>query len=212
MKTKITNLIFLMLIVAAFVVGIILYPRLPNVIASHWNAAGQVNGYMGKFWGVFLMPVILLVMFVLYLIIPRVDPLKANIDSFRKHYNLFWVLFPVFLLYVYALQLGWNLGLRFNFSTAIVPVFALLWYFLGVIMSKAKRNWFFGIRTPWTLSNDIVWDKTHQLGGLLFKIAALISLLALFSPSMFVYVIIIPILLIAAITTIYSYLEFKKLK
>jgi len=213
MNTKNTNIILIILIAIAVIAGAILYPQLPSKVASHWNADGQVNGYMNKFWGIFLLPVIMAGLFLLYVIIPKIDPLKENIKSFIKYYNAFWILLFVFLLYIFSLTLIWNLGYRFNFTKAFVPAIAILWFFLGVFLGKLKRNWFVGIRTPWTLTSDIGWDKTHQLGGKLFKIAAVISLFGLFfEGKIVIFVIIIPVIVVAIITIVYSYIEYKKTK
>jgi uncharacterized membrane protein len=212
MKTKNTNLAIIMLIVAAFVAGAVLYPQLPEKFASHWDASGQVNGYMNKFWGTFLMPFIMLGLFALYFIIPKIDPFKANIESFRKYYNMLWILLLVFFLYIFGLTLIWNLGWRFNFTNAIVPAISVLWFFMGIFLEKLKRNWFMGIRTPWTLSSDIVWEKTHRLSGKLFKIAAVVSLLGLFlNGEVAIAAIIIPAIAVAIIAVIYSYTEYRKI-
>jgi len=87
------------------------------------------------------------------------------------------------MAYVYALSLLWNIGSRFDISRMLMPAIAVLWYVLGSVLQQSKRNWFMGIRTPWTLSNDVVWHKTHQLGGKLFKLSALIVLVSIFVPS-----------------------------
>ncbi len=209
---KVTNIILLLLIAIALVVGVIFYPQLPDQVASHWNAAGEVNGYMTKFWGVFFLPILLAGLFLIYWIVPRIDPQKSNIQSFRKYYNYFWIVGFLFLLYIFGLQIAWNLGTRFNFSTAIIPAMVVLWYFVGIVIEKSKRNWFVGIRTPWTLSSDVVWEKTHKLGGKLFKLAALISLLGLLFPSGIAMLLIIaPVVIIAIITIVYSYVEYRKL-
>ncbi len=212
-KNRTTNIVLLIFVAAAFASGAFFYPQLPDKIASHWNASGEVDGYMNKFWGVFILPVIMLVLFVMYWVIPKIDPLKRNIELFRKYYNGFWIFLFVFLLYVFGLQTSWNLGLRFNFSTAIVPAVAMLWYAVGIIIGKAKRNWFIGIRTPWTLSSDVVWEKTHKLGSKLFKIAAFISLLGLFFKNgILVAAIVAPAVGVALITLVYSYIEYRKLR
>jgi uncharacterized membrane protein len=107
----------------------------------------------------------------------------------------------------------WNTGSRFNFTTAIVPAMAVLFFCVGAFLKNLKRNWFMGIRTPWTLSSDVVWDKTHQLSGKLFKAAAIISLLGLFFQSnVVIFLIIIPVILAAVISVVYSYLLYRKLK
>jgi len=212
MPTKITNIVLLALIATALILGVFVYPSLPDQVASHWNAAGQANGHMQKFWGVFLVPLLMLVFFVVYAVIPKIDPLSANIESFRKSYNAFWVFMSLFLLYVYALMLAWNFGYRFNFSVAMVPAIALLFYVIGFMIERAKRNWFVGIRTPWTLSSDVVWDKTHKLGGKLFKLAALILLFGLIVPGNWVLfaTVAFPAFTITLVCVVYSYVEFKK--
>ncbi len=211
MTTRLTNITLLAIVALVFIVGALAYPLLPDRVASHWNAAGEVNGYMGKFWGVFLLPVIMLGMFAIYIVIPKIDPLKNNIGSFRNYYNGFWVFISLFFLYIFSLSLAWNFGVRFNFTFAIIPAMAMLYYVMGVTLGKSKRNWFFGIRTPWTLSSDFVWEKTHELGGKLFKLSALIALGGLLLPSNTAIIFaIVPVVLVAIITTIYSYFEHKK--
>lgn len=213
MKNKTTNIIFLALIVASFLVGAFLFPQLPEKIVSHWDASGQPNGYMGKFWGIFLFPVIMLGMFVLYAVIPLIDPLKSNIQTFRKYYNTFWIFFEIFFVYIYGLTLIWNLGYSFNLITATIPAIAFLYIFIGSFLKNVKRNWFVGIRTPWTMSNDVVWDKTHKLGGKLFQASGVISLLGLFfRGNIGFFVIIMPVIISALIAVIYSYIVYKKIK
>jgi uncharacterized membrane protein len=213
MSTKTTNIILFILITLAFIAGMILYPQFPVQIASHWNAAGEVNGYMGKFWGIFLMPFFMVGLFILLLVLPKIDPLKNNINSFRKYYNSLWIFIFAFFLYIFAITLAWNLGYRFNFTFLMIPAMAVLWLFLGFFLRKVKRNWFIGIRTPWTLSNDVVWEKTHRLGGWLFMISGVITLLGLFFHGVIVFVLmIIPVLITTTVTIIYSYVEYRKLK
>jgi len=213
MNTKNANIVILLIIISAIVAGAVLYPQLPAKVASHWGADGQVNGYMGKFWGTFLVPIIMLGLFLLYIIVPKIDPLKNNIKSFIGYYNAFWAAVFAFMLYIFALTLVWNIGWQFNFTMAIIPAMAILWFLIGAFLEKLKRNWFIGIRTPWTLSNDIVWDKTHKLGGKLFKAAGVIALAGLFikGPTSFLFII-APVIAFAIITVVYSYIAYKKLK
>src|SRR6266542_623514 len=110
MSTRTTTIIVLLMLIAAILAGLLLWNRLPDQMASHWNANDQVNGTMSKFWGVFLLPLITLGMLVLFLIVPSIDPLKANIAQFRVAFNLFIVLIVAFMIYLYGLTLAWNLG------------------------------------------------------------------------------------------------------
>lgn len=207
-----SEIIVILIILISFAVGIYFYPQMPDRVASHWNSQGKVDGYMSKFWGLFLMPIISLVMFLFFLIIPRIDPLRANIEKFRKYFDWFIVLIMVFLFYLYLLTIAWNLGFRFNFVLSLIPAFSLLFYYLGVLIENAKRNWFIGIRTPWTLSSDRVWEKTHKIGGRLFKIIGVMTLLGIFFPSVALFFLIGIAILAGLYTAIYSYLEYKKEK
>ncbi len=183
---------------------------MPEKIASHWNAQGQVNGYMSKFWGLFLMPFISAGLLLLFILIPRIDPLKQNIVKFRKYFNRFIVLIFLFLFYLYILTILWNLNIRFNMIQVLVPAFALLFFYSGILIENAKRNWFIGIRTPWTLSNEKVWDKTHRIGGKLFKICAIISLLGILFQKYAIWLLLLPVIFVTIYLFTYSYLEYHK--
>jgi uncharacterized membrane protein len=172
MSTRTTAILVLLMILAATVAGLLLWNRLPDQMASHWNINDQVDGYTSRFSGVFMLPLISLGMFLLFLVIPSIDPLKVNIAQFRGAFNMFIVLIVTFMLYIYGLTLAWNLGYTgFKMSGAMLPAIGLLFIFIGFMLRQAKRNFFIGIRTPWTLSSDHVWNETHRLGAVLFMIS-----------------------------------------
>ena len=202
--------IILVLILASFVLSIYFYPEMPDEIASHWNERGQVDGYMTKFWGLFSIPFVSIGLLLLFITIPKIDPLKVNIEKFRGYYDRFMVLLIVFFLYIHLLTIAWNLGLRFNLLQFLTPAFAFLFYYVGILVENVKRNWFVGIRTPWTLSNEKVWDKTHKIGGKLFKITGMIALLGVFFIDYAIFFIIIPVLGVAVYLFVYSYVEYQK--
>jgi len=203
--------IILVLIAFSLLLGAYLYPRMPEQMASHWNAQGQVDGYTPKFWGLFLGPLIVFILFLFFVAIPRMDPLKANIEQFRGYYEGFIVLVTIFFLYEHVLTILWSLGVAFDLNQALTPAMGLLFFAAGVMMEHAKRNWFIGIRTPWTLSNDEVWEKTHRLGGKLFRLAGLLAIVGIFFPKHALLFMLAPVLLASAYTTLYSYLEFRRL-
>lgn len=206
-------MVILLIIVLSFAIGIVLYPVMPAQMASHWNAAGEVNGHMSKFWGLFLMPLISIIILGFFLLIPKIDPLKENIAKFRGSFDRFVVLIELFFFYAYILTIFWNLGIKLNIATAIIPALAVLLYFVGDLVGKSKRNFFIGIRTPWTLANDEVWDKTNKLGGRLFKVAAILSLAGLIFPNKVGLFVVIGLILATALyTVIYSYIIWKKTK
>lgn len=199
-------------LITMFAISAYVYPQMPDRIASHWNAAGNANGFMDKDLGLFLIPLVSIAILSLFALIPKIDPLKNNIAKFKKQYIQFVLLILLFMLYIQFLIILWNTGKRFNFSQIIAPGIGALLYFIGVLLPDIKRNWFIGIRTPWTLSSDEVWDKTHKVGGKIFKAVGVIAVLAIFLPAYSLALMIWPILIAVAYLLIFSYREFKKQK
>lgn len=212
MKTRTATVLVLLMIVAATIVGIALWNKLPDPMASHWDANDQVNGYVSKFWGIFLLPLIALGVALLFLAIPNIDPLKANIAQFRNVFNVLSALVVVFLLYIYILSLRWNLGYtNFHMSQAMLPALGILFFFLGFLMRKTKRNFFIGIRTPWTLSSDYVWDETHRLGSVLFMISGVMAFIGSFFGGMTAFgLLFVPLIGSVVVTLIYSYKLYQR--
>jgi uncharacterized membrane protein len=211
MTTKTTTIIALVLIGLALLAGVILWNQLPEQMASHWDANDQVNGYISKFWGVFLIPLIALGMLVLFLVLPNIDPLKANIAQFRESFNLFIVLIVAFMLYTHGLTLAWSLGNQdFRMSAAMLPFLGVLFIAIGWMLRKAKRNFFIGIRTPWTLSSDTVWNKTHQLGSVLFMASGVLSIVGGFFGGMIAFwLMFIPLIGSSLFLVVYSYVLYR---
>jgi uncharacterized membrane protein len=198
------------IVILSFAIAVYLYPMMPDRVASHWNAQGQVDGYTDKFWGLFIMPLVSIALLLLFVAIPRIDPLKENIQKFRKTFDIFVILVLLFLLYLFSLTIIWNFGTKFNMIWALVPAFVGLFYYVGILVENAKRNWFIGIRTPWTIMNENVWNRTHKLGGKLFKISALIAVLGMLFEDYALWFVLVPIIAVSAYLFVYSYFEFQK--
>jgi uncharacterized membrane protein len=211
MSTRTTLILALLLIAAAAAISLAVYGQLPESVASHWNMNDQVDGSMPRFWGAFLMPLIGLVMLGAFLLIPIIDPLRANIATFRRPFNVFIVLIVGFLLYLHVLTTLWNLGLRsFRMSSALLPAMGLLFIFIGFMLRRAKRNFSIGIRTPWTLASDRVWDKTHRLGSLLFVASGILVILGAFFPGVVAYWLVFGSVIAASlIAVVYSYVLWR---
>lgn len=212
MTTRLTSIIVLALIAIALIAGALLWNQLPEQMASHWGANDQVDNYMSKFWGVWMMPLVTLGMFGLFLLIPNIDPLKANVAKFRPTFNLFIALIAAFMLYMHGLTFVWNLGFQnFKMSAAMLPFMGILFIFIGYMLRQAKRNWFIGIRTPWTLSSDSVWDKTHQLGSVLFIASGVFAFLgAFFGGATAMWLTLIPVMGSALFLVIYSFVLYQR--
>lgn len=212
MTTRLTTIIVLVLIIGATITGVLLWDKLPGQMASHWNVNDQVDGYMSRFWGVFMMPLATLGMFLLFLVIPGIDPLKANIAQFRETFNLFITFMVGFMVYIHILTLRWNLGYTdFGISKAMLPAMGLLFIIIGSLLRKAKRNFFIGIRTPWTLSSDTVWDKTHQLGAVLFMASGVLAVIGGFFGGMIAFwMLMVPLLGSTVFLLVYSYVLYQR--
>ena len=211
MSTRTTIFATIFLIAFALAFSISVFDRLPDQMASHWNTANQVDGYMSRFWGVFLMPLVAVGMLAFFLVIPNIDPLKANIAKFRNTFNTFITLIVAFMIYMHILTMLWNLGFdQFNMGTAMLPALGLIFIFAGIMMRQAKRNFFIGIRTPWTLSSDHVWDKTHRIGSTLFIVSGILALLGAFFADLAIWFILIPVLGSTLFLLVYSYVLYQQ--
>ncbi len=212
MSTRTTTIVVLLMVLAAILAGLLLWNRLPDLMASHWNINDQVDGYIPKVWGVFMVPLITLGMFGLFLVLPSVDPLKANIAQFREAFNLFIVLMVGFMLYLYGLTLAWNLGYKdFKMSGAMLPAIGLLFIFIGFLLRQAKRNFFIGIRTPWTLSSDTVWDETHRVGAVLFMLSGTLAFIGgFFGGTVAFWMLFTPLIGSTLFLLVYSYLLYQR--
>ena len=212
MSTRKMIVSVLVLLLITTLAGVLHWNGLPDPMASHWGINDQVNGTMPKFWGVFLVPLISLGLFLLFLLIPAIDPLKANIAKFRDAFNLFMAFMTLFLMYVQGLTLAWNLGFtHFKMSTSLMPALGLLFILVGYMIRKAKRNFFIGIRTPWTLSSDKVWDETHRVGSWLFIGSGVLAILGSFFGGMTAFwLLFVPLIGSAIFLVIYSYVLYQR--
>ncbi len=194
----------------SFAIGIYYYPQMPEQMASHWNARGQVDDYLSKFWGLFLIPITLVGLALLFMAVPRIDPLRENIEKFRKYYDGFVILFMIFMICVYLMTILWSIEIRISPNLFLPIAAGIMFIGAGILVENTKQNWFIGIRTPWTMSSESVWDKTHRMGGKLFKIAGAISIVGILFQSYAVYFVLVPAILVAVYTVVYSYVEYKK--
>ena len=193
-----------------FITAFYFYSISPARIATHWNAAGEVDGYMDKIW-IFLLPVVSLFLFLLLVYLPRLDPLHKNYKYFQKYYDGFILLLVLFMSFIFLLTSFWNF-FQFNMIQLMMPAFAVLFFYLGIMMKHTRRNWFVGIRTPWTISSDRVWNETHRLGGNLFIISGVIAVLGVIFPSYFVWFLLVPVLISAIVPVVYSYVVFRRMR
>jgi uncharacterized membrane protein len=208
MRKQVTLSVFLIII--QFVIGIYLFPSMPERIAIHWNINGEADGYSSKLVGLFLIPVIELILIPIFLILPRIDP-KASPEKMIGSYEWFVLLFSFYMFYVFGLSVAWNLGYKFDFLRFLVPMLGILFYSIGNILGNVEMNWFLGIRTPWTLSSQEVWEDTHRVGGRLFKVSGLLAISGVFfSGWLSLGLALFPIMFSGFYVILYSYMKYKQ--
>lgn len=200
------------LVALSVIVSLLTAPDLPAELVTNWNAAGEPNGTMPRTAALWLFPALTAGLLVLFALIPRIDPLQGNITEFRAAYDWFVVIVTGYMLALHTGIVAFNLGYEFDFTALVLLGAAGLFYYSGIVLTRAKRNWFVGIRTPWTLSSDDVWDRTHALGGKLFKLTAVLSLPGLLAGDYAIYFLVIPALLTAVVTVLYSYYLYERLE
>ena len=210
MKTKWAVIISIVIAAAVLGLGLILEPQFPEQMATHWGTAGQADDYGSHFVGIWLIPLMLVGLSGLFLIIPLIDPLRKNIARFRKEYNGFIIVFSIYLAYIQVLTLIWNSGNQFNMSTMILPAMGVFIFYAGVLIGNARQNYFVGIRTPWTLQDERVWDETHKLGGKIFKASGFLVLVGILFPAQVFWFLIIPILAATIFVVVYSYVLYRR--
>ena len=152
-------------------------------------------------------------MYLLFLGLPYFDPRKERYAQFAKPYHIFKNLMITFMTIIYFLVGFAGIGYPIDVSVIVPASVGILFIIIGNYLGKIKSNWFMGIRTPWTLSNEEVWSKTNRLGGKLFIVGGLLLILGLILPKTAFWVLFIIAMIIITVTpVIYSYLLYRKIE
>ncbi len=193
-----------------WIASILAYFSLPASVPTDFALNGSVNGMGSSFVAAFVLPLVELLVVLLFMAIPSIDPLQVNIQSFRRQYNVFLVIVTLFFAVIQLTILARDFGSSFNPSYVILPAVGIVLFYLGMLMPKTKRNWFIGIRTPWTISSDHVWQKTHELGGTLFQVLGVMIILSVFAPAYAPWIIVTPLIIISLGLVLYSYAIYEQ--
>lgn len=173
MRIDRTQVLSLGLVLCAFALGAAFYPRLPELVPTHWGLRGTADGFTPKPWGPFVIPLTMLATWLILLAVPRISPRGFGVESFRRAYAVIQVAVLAFLLLLSALATLAGAGFPVDVGRAAIGGTGLLFVVLGNFMGKLTRNFFVGIRTPWTLASEEVWHRTHRLAGKLFVLAGI---------------------------------------
>ena len=214
---KISNVLkkdwaILILIVLGFALGVYFYPSLPDRVPIHWNLNGEVNGYGSKFYGAFGLPLMNLGIYLLFLVLPYIDPKRKNYESFKSTYQYLKYILIIFLLGMEVTTFLTATGVTANRPVLIQVFISLLFILIGNVMGRFKHNYFVGIKTPWTLANEEVWRKTHRMAGPLWVIGGIINIILAFTNKNLNGVgFIIVMVVIVLVPIIYSYIVYQKI-
>jgi uncharacterized membrane protein len=212
-KNILSELPLILIILGTLAVGALLYNQLPDRVPSHWNFRGEIDAYSNRFWGAFGIPLLNAGIYVMMLVLPLVDPRRENYQKFAGAYRVFRMVFVVFMTGVYLLVIASAFGARIPVDRAMMAGISVLFLVLGNYMGQIRHNYFVGIKTPWTLANEEVWQKTHRLGGRLWVAAGVIGLVAsLFGGTMGGILLGIALGAATIIPMAFSYVEFKRLQ
>jgi uncharacterized membrane protein len=202
-------------ILAALAGTMVAYPYLPSIVPIHWDAHGNVNGW-GPKWSLFLYgPGMMLFIVLMFAAIPWLSPKKFEVDSFRATYLYIMIIVVAMLAYCHLLILMSSLAslshVVLDVSRAVEGGVCLLIALLGNVMGKVRRNFFVGIRTPWTIANEQVWNATHRLAAKTFFAGGLLGLIAVILHAPF-WLPVTAILVATLVPVIYSLMFYKQLE
>lgn len=178
MKPARTLIVSAVFMVIAAGVAAWLYPRLPAQMPVHWNASGQIDRYRPRSW-VAAMPALLIAgIAALTVLLPLISPRRFEIAPFARIYGLLMLVTQGVILVVGLSVLLAGAGYPLPVPMIVMLAVGTLFMVIGNYMGKLRRNFFVGIRTPWTLSSDAVWERTHRMGGWLFMLGGLVAIVA----------------------------------
>ena len=190
-------------------IGLFIWNFLPDQIVTHWNFNGEADGWSGKGFTVFGLPMILFVAHWICVIFTSFD--SKNKEQNRKVSSMVLWIMPVISLLMCSLTYAVALGYEINIGVWVRILFGLMFLVLGNYMPKCKQNHTIGIRVKWTLHNEENWNKTHRFAGRLWVVGGVFVLATLFIPlDSFVYTFFLLVLVMAFGPIIYSYMYYKK--
>ena len=202
--------IFVIFLMAVLAVVLYMAPCITK-IPMHWNAKGQIDGWGSKTFGSLFLPILTIVMYVLLLVLPKADPLKENYKYFEKQYYFIRLMLVLMMAGVFFFTFLAVMGFKLNIMYFMVPFLSLFFIIMGLFMPKIKRNYFVGIKTPWTLQSDEVWIKTHKFAGKSMTIGGVLAFFTIFLKSQAFGFFIAIVLVSALLPVVYSYLLYRRL-
>ncbi len=202
----------LCIVFAMLIVGLVLHDSLPDQIPSHWNIAGEVDAYVNKDLGIYLFPGIALAVVLLFPILSKIDPRNKKYGAFRRPWHIIQMAIVLFFAYMYFVSLYITFNPEVSISKFILVGIGVLFLVMGNYLGKVRQNYFVGIKTPWTLDNEEVWNKTHRMAGWAFLFSGLVILIDGFVQWELVPVMSFAILVAVVWPILYSYILYRRFK
>ena len=188
-----------------------LYANFPDSVATHWNFAGDPDSYSGRAFAAFFFPALAWFLYLLLTFLPIIDPKANRYEEFANVYNAIRFLMVALFAALYALASLAGLGYDVRVGVAVPGLIGVLFIALGMLLPNIKRNWFVGIRTPWTMSSELVWNETHRVGSALFVLSGVAFIAIPFLPAWLALPLFIAVMALLLVGTVgYSWWVWKK--
>ncbi|HTI05866.1 MAG TPA: SdpI family protein [Gemmatimonadales bacterium] len=201
----------LVIFVIAAAFSVWAYPQMPPTVATHWSLNGTPDGFSSRLMAILIIPGVILVMMGVFNVLPKLDPRGENYARFLGTYWLICNTVIAFMLIAHAMIIASGIGFPIRIDRLMPVGVGLLFIVLGNYLTRVEPNWFIGIRTPWTLSSDTVWRKTHRTGGYLMVLGGLlVAACAALPHGAFIPVLIVAILVMAVIPIVQSFVLWKR--
>lgn len=204
----------LFLTAAAQIATLLVYPQLPEKIPIHWNIHGQVDGHGGRLWA-YLTPAILVGMLLLFWAIPWFSPKPFEVDSFRSTYWFILLVLTAMFVYLHGLLMWAAWSGQVDITRAMLAGMLIMFSLLGNVLGKVRRNFYIGVRTPWTLASERVWNDTHRLAARMFVGASILGLLAVVLPvpvAAAIITVVVSMIVAGLAPAVYSLVLYKRLQ
>lgn len=213
MKWTRKDLLMLLIGLIPAIVALLNYNKLPLQMGTHFNAYNEVDGFMDRPAAITMLLFLGVGVPLILKISRRVDPKRENYTKFEGVYEMFRWVMSFFMLIIGMFLVMYNLGYSLNVKLFTSPLIGLLFLILGNFMGKIRFNYTFGIRTPWTMSNETVWRKTHRMAGPVWMAAGVVMIAGAFVPGNWSLPLILStVAVVVLFPTAYSYWLHRQLK
>ncbi len=145
----------------------------------HFGIDGRPDRFAAKGIGLFAMPLVAIGITALLAVIPRIEPRRLNLAGSAKFYRAVWIGIVALLGATHGAAIAAALHAPVDAGAVVAGALAILFIVMGNYLGKTRSNFFAGVRTPWTLSSEYSWERTHRLCGKLFVITGAATLAAL---------------------------------